>query len=71
MHGTPLDYTRAEIQSPKQARAAGERDGFAKLGEAYRLVFIPESPPMNERVPNGLVLVINLVTKECRLSRMR
>jgi hypothetical protein len=71
VHGTALHFEKARIRSPADAQVAGERDGLSRLGPKYRVVSVPESPPMNERVPNGLNLLVNTATGACRIVRMR
>jgi hypothetical protein len=71
VHGTALHFEKARVRSPSDAQAAGERDGLSRLGPQYRVVSVPESPPMNERVPNGLNLLVNTATGACRIVRMR
>jgi hypothetical protein len=71
VHGSPLVYQRVMIDSPAQARARGERGGFASLSDEYRLVSIPESPPFDARVPNGVVLRLDLKSGTCTPLPMR
>jgi hypothetical protein len=71
IHGTPLDFSRAVIETPADVRARGEGGSLASQGKEYRIVWIPESPSMNDRVPNGLHIIVNIEIGECEFPKMR
>lgn len=71
VHGTPLDYERATVDMPAAAKTRGEAGNFAGLGDEFYLVSIPEMPPMNARIPNGLHIIVNLETGQCQIPKMR
>jgi hypothetical protein len=67
VHGTPLQYEKADIDTPLEARARGDRSEFARLSADHRLVYIPESPPFDQAMPNGIALRVNVKTRACKL----
>jgi hypothetical protein len=71
IHGAELNYAAATIWSPAEARTEGYTDGLAARSDDYRSVHIPEVAPMNERVPNGLHVLLNVKTGHCELPRRR
>jgi hypothetical protein len=64
-HGSPLVYEKATVTRPSELRARGEKGASAAKSDTFRVVWIPESPPFDERVPNGVALEVNLSTRAC------
>jgi hypothetical protein len=71
VHGTALVYEKASIDIPAAARSRGEGGPLAGAGDHYRLVAIPESPPMDRRVPNGMNILVDTRTGHCEILPMR
>ena len=71
VHGTALVYEKAEFDTPAEARARGETSRLAALDAEFILVAVPESPPMDARLPNGRRLLVNLKTGKCEVMSMR
>lgn len=69
VHGSPLLLDKATFTSPSEWRDRGEKGSFAERGEEYRSVYIPESPPFDERVPNGVAFELNTRTGTCAFPR--
>ena len=64
-HGSALVYEKATVTRPSELRARGEKGTSASRPDNFRVVWIPEAPPFDERVPNGIVLDVNLDTGAC------
>lgn len=71
VHGSALVYEKSVIESPADFRAKGEQGSFANLGDNFRLISIPESPPKDQRTPNGIIIILNLDSGECSFPKMR
>ena len=68
-HGSPLVYEKATVTRPSDLRARGEKGTSAGRPDNFRVVWIPESPPFDQRVPNGVALDVDLDTRQCSFPR--
>jgi hypothetical protein len=71
VHRSALLYERATFDTPADAKARGDRSQLARRGDEFVLVVIPESPPLDERTPNGRQFLVNLKTGKCQAMPMR
>ncbi|PCI42210.1 MAG: hypothetical protein COB51_13325 [Moraxellaceae bacterium] len=71
VHGSSLIYTKAVIKTAADMRAQNGKNELANLNENFRFIFIPESPPMDKRIPNGIHIILNIETGECDIPSMR
>lgn len=69
VHGSPLQFDKATLTSPREWRDRGEKGSFAQRGDEYRSVYVPESQPFDERVPNGIAFELNTRTGVCTFAR--
>jgi len=69
VHGSALVFEKASVETPSEARARGDRSDFTKEDPDQRLVWVPEAPPFDQIVPNGIVLRLNVRTGTCKVQR--
>ena len=69
VHGSPLQLEKARVTRPSQLRARGEKGRAASLSDDHRVVWIPESSPFDQRIPNGVGFTVNLRTGACTFPK--
>ena len=71
VHRTPLDFSRVSMLTHRDAVRSGEKGLLASLNDDFVVVAVPESPPMDQRTPNGRSVLVNVKTGTCRVLTSR